>query len=213
MNGRYLITNGSWFCALTDGNAVRKTTDCNEATSFSESEALAVLQRATKKLKGYGKIPEEEVRKIPTISEAKKIVPLTRPKPEAEKTAEEETEAVKKTARKPIGALARERTYSASEGRCRICGAFVPHGEFTVDHVVPLAKGGKNEDSNYQTACLACNQIKQDMSMSETVLKMTEIMLFQMKLNGFGKKKRKKFEKTARRLASEINRKELEGEG
>lgn len=30
----------------------------------------------------------------------------------------------------------------------------------TIDHVVPVASGGKNEEQNYVIACHFCNQIK-----------------------------------------------------
>lgn len=32
--------------------------------------------------------------------------------------------------------------------------------ELTVDHIIPLSKGGKNEKKNKQCLCYTCNQIK-----------------------------------------------------
>lgn len=40
---------------------------------------------------------------------------------------------------------------------CRYCGAKAPDVELTVDHVVPVALGGKNEPTNLVTACRECN--------------------------------------------------------
>lgn len=40
---------------------------------------------------------------------------------------------------------------------CQYCGS---HRELTVDHVVPLSKGGGNSWSNLVTACAGCNQRK-----------------------------------------------------
>jgi 5-methylcytosine-specific restriction endonuclease McrA len=43
--------------------------------------------------------------------------------------------------------------------RCLCCGEQVP---LTIDHVIPLSKGGRNSIDNLQPLCLSCNNIKQD---------------------------------------------------
>ena len=40
-------------------------------------------------------------------------------------------------------------------GRCRYCGTETP--DLTLDHIVPMDKGGPNEPSNLGAACSACN--------------------------------------------------------
>lgn len=40
---------------------------------------------------------------------------------------------------------------------CQICNAAVAE---VVDHIVPLAKGGTNDDDNLQSACKPCNVSK-----------------------------------------------------
>lgn len=40
---------------------------------------------------------------------------------------------------------------------CRYCGASAPDVKLTVDHVTPVALGGKDEASNLVTACAPCN--------------------------------------------------------
>ncbi len=40
---------------------------------------------------------------------------------------------------------------------CRYCGAFAPVVVLEVDHVVPRARGGKDELANLVTACHDCN--------------------------------------------------------
>lgn len=45
------------------------------------------------------------------------------------------------------------------DGRCLRCGKIEG---LTIDHVVPLSKGGTNDDDNLQTLCNECNQWKKD---------------------------------------------------
>lgn len=49
--------------------------------------------------------------------------------------------------------------YAMHGGRCGICGEFIS-GEFHVDHVVPLAKGGLHGYINVQPAHPLCNLSK-----------------------------------------------------
>jgi hypothetical protein len=41
--------------------------------------------------------------------------------------------------------------------KCRYCGQEAPNVILHVDHIEPVSRGGKNEFSNYATACSACN--------------------------------------------------------
>lgn len=40
---------------------------------------------------------------------------------------------------------------------CRYCGARPPEARLEVDHMVPVALGGKNDEINLVTACRECN--------------------------------------------------------
>ena len=45
--------------------------------------------------------------------------------------------------------------------RCAICGKKIKSlDDLTIDHIVPLAEGGKNVLENYQLAHKACNEAK-----------------------------------------------------
>ena len=48
-------------------------------------------------------------------------------------------------------------------GRCGICGEPVARDEESLDHVVPLARGGEHSYANVQLAHLSCNKRKNDM--------------------------------------------------
>ena len=49
------------------------------------------------------------------------------------------------------------RVQLARQPYCAECGATA---DLTVDHIVPLARGGRGELSNLQTLCRSCNGIK-----------------------------------------------------
>jgi 5-methylcytosine-specific restriction endonuclease McrA len=50
-----------------------------------------------------------------------------------------------------------------SRGICHFCGEKFPPGELTMDHVVPLIRGGKSSRVNLVPACKACNSSKKHM--------------------------------------------------
>jgi 5-methylcytosine-specific restriction endonuclease McrA len=50
-----------------------------------------------------------------------------------------------------------------AKGRCHYCGHDVPAGELTMDHVVPLARGGKSTKGNVVPACKSCNNQKKQL--------------------------------------------------
>lgn len=47
-----------------------------------------------------------------------------------------------------------------SKGVCFFCGRKFPPSELTMDHVVPLIRGGKTIKSNVVPACKECNNKK-----------------------------------------------------
>lgn len=57
--------------------------------------------------------------------------------------------------------------YAKCNGVCAICGKPVKFKKMTVDHIVPLSKGGTNDIANLQLAHLTCNRAKADMLMGD----------------------------------------------
>jgi 5-methylcytosine-specific restriction enzyme A len=47
-----------------------------------------------------------------------------------------------------------------AKGRCYYCGRPFPAGELTMDHIVPLIRGGKSTRGNTVPACKTCNNKK-----------------------------------------------------
>lgn len=70
--------------------------------------------------------------------------------------------------------LARELRASAwwkqrrSNGLCHYCGHLFPVAELTMDHVVPIGRGGRSTKGNVVPACKACNTRKKHRLVWET---------------------------------------------
>jgi 5-methylcytosine-specific restriction endonuclease McrA len=46
------------------------------------------------------------------------------------------------------------------EGECYYCGGKMSHNELTMDHIVPIVRGGKSVKNNVVPACKDCNNKK-----------------------------------------------------
>ncbi len=153
----YILQNGIYYCYIDIKNVICKTKDINLATRFPDSKkAYDMVHKATKKLKGYQVINLENNKKV---KESIKIK------------------------RRQFTSKERTIIYNKNKGRCAICGEFVPYDAFTVDHIIPLAKGGTNELNNLQCTCKTCNLIKQDILPEDLMDKLTGIVLYQMRLS------------------------------
>jgi 5-methylcytosine-specific restriction endonuclease McrA len=61
----------------------------------------------------------------------------------------------------------RRRIFGRDNHTCRYCG--VVGGRLECDHVIPVSRGGTNEDDNLATACFPCNRSKRARLISEWV--------------------------------------------
>ena len=57
-----------------------------------------------------------------------------------------------------------------ARGVCHYCGRSVPPGELTMDHVVPVVRGGRSERGNVVPCCRACNAAKGCLTPAEQIL-------------------------------------------
>jgi 5-methylcytosine-specific restriction protein A len=49
------------------------------------------------------------------------------------------------------------------KGQCYYCGQLTPPKELTMDHIVPLSRGGKSTRGNIVPACKTCNNKKKQL--------------------------------------------------
>src|SRR5262249_1262602 len=62
----------------------------------------------------------------------------------------------------PVPDSLRYLALKAAGGRCQLCGATAKERLLDVDHIIPRARGGKNELANLQVLCMTCNRSKRD---------------------------------------------------
>jgi len=48
-------------------------------------------------------------------------------------------------------------------GMCHYCGRKTAHGDLTMDHLLPLARGGRSTKDNLVPCCKSCNSRKKTM--------------------------------------------------
>ena len=172
MSERYILNKADKYAYITPTNVVEKTEQKEQATVFTSQEATAMLKRAHKKLNGFTMIPLVDSLLDPA----------------------NEPEGKNDISRKGFSAEIRNDVYERTQGKCALCGKFVRFDQFTIDHIIPLAKGGTNDRNNLQCTCKRCNAMKQDFSQDEFIDRMIDILAYQMKKNG-KKKYRKRLKK------------------
>lgn len=57
-----------------------------------------------------------------------------------------------------------------TKAKCYYCNVALSPKDVTMDHVVPLAQGGKSTPGNVVAACKVCNTLKRDMTALEWAL-------------------------------------------
>ncbi len=57
-----------------------------------------------------------------------------------------------------------------ARGLCAYCGRPVPPRELTMDHVVPVARGGRSTRGNVVPSCKECNNRKKLMTPAEQLM-------------------------------------------
>jgi 5-methylcytosine-specific restriction endonuclease McrA len=56
-------------------------------------------------------------------------------------------------------------------GVCHYCGGKFPPKDLTMDHIVPISRGGKSNKGNLVPACKSCNSNKKYYTPAEIILR------------------------------------------
>lgn len=183
------VSGKTYYARTEKNNAIKKTEDIALAQRFaSEKDAKKMRDRASRKLNGY------KIHPVPDKSQTNLRDSKIQTTDATLSVSNSPAGISSSSHRKCFTAQERAAVYNKTEGHCAICGEFVPYTDFTVDHIIPLAKGGNNDLSNLQCACSVCNRIKQDILPEDLMKKLTRIMVYQV-----GQKGNKKYKKILRK--------------
>lgn len=72
--------------------------------------------------------------------------------------------------------IVRQDFIDLTDGRCGICGEYVPTADITIDHIVPIRRGGHHTWENLQVAHRLCNAAKGNRLMHEVTPKEIEAL-------------------------------------
>lgn len=71
--------------------------------------------------------------------------------------------------REPIPPHIKRDVYAKCSGRCAYCGKNVSFKHMSIDHKIPISRGGTDGIKNLQCACKMCNWIKGNATPEEFV--------------------------------------------
>lgn len=155
-----VLTNGTFYIKTSSTSKIEKTDDIAEASTFNSCNmAMKIVLKAPKKCKGYYPFDVGDV----TCGYGNK------------------------RKRKRYSKKVRKIIYEKANGRCELCGRRLLFQDMTLDHIVPLSMGGKNDMGNLQTLCFACNQFKSNILPDEFNQRITEIFLYQIEKKNKGR--------------------------
>lgn len=152
----YVITNGNTYITKSRSGKVGKTSNILEAEWFDSIDiANIIFQHAPGKTKGY------YIKDLETCYVYKRY-----------------TNGKIKFPRE-----VRELIYNNAEGKCVLCGRKITYDDMTLDHIKPLANGGKNTVTNLQCTCEACNKFKGSILPEDFRERVIEIFMYQTSEN------------------------------
>lgn len=130
-----VLTNGIYYITVSSTGKIGKTDNIKEAQTFySCNVAMKKVFKAPRKCKGYYPYDTEDT----TYNVKKKH----------------------KQHRKTYSNEVRRMIYNKADGRCQLCGRKIMFSDTTLDHIIPLALGGEDNENNLQLSCKVCNGAK-----------------------------------------------------
>lgn len=151
-----MLTNGQYYIFTGPTGKIMKTVTPELAEMFSSLDKAKIpLYTAQKKTRGFYAIDAE--------------------------TQEQVTSPAKRSrhSRRAFSQDVRHMVYDANGGRCYLCGKPIKYEDMTLDHIKPLAMGGRNTTDNLACACFACNQFKGSVQPEEFHKRVSEIYFYQ----------------------------------
>lgn len=146
-----VLTNGQHYIATNKKGRIHKTQNIEEARIFYNVNTASRKLMKSSKCKGYYVYDTE---------------------------GDEKPRRVKK--RIHYSEDVRRDIYNKYNGKCALCGRYILYEDMTLDHIIPLSKGGADEVENLQACCYIDNQFKGNINPDDFMERITEIFLYQM---------------------------------
>ena len=152
----YVITNGIYYLNVTLKGTVTKIENIEDAQVYSLENAKKRILKAAEQARRYYILDTDTFLKY-YISKGRIKFP----------------------------AEVRKEIYRRANATCALCGHKIKYDDMTLDHIIPLAMGGRDNVDNLQCTCETCNIFKGSILPAEFVEHITDIFMYQMgKKNG-----------------------------
>lgn len=145
MANEYILKCNDYYIFIDCNGGIKKSKD-KKTVFATKEEAIKIKNKAPAKTKNYALIQYPE---------------------NAENIAQSNSKP--KINRKQYSEDVRKLVYHQAKGKCAICGKPLSYDAMTLDHIVPLAKGGRDRVSNLQCTHLCCNQMKGNMQTKDFI--------------------------------------------
>lgn len=107
--------------------------------------------------------------------------------------------------RKPISTRKRFEIFKRDSFTCQYCGVKPPKTPLEVDHIIPVSKGGTNDEHNLITACFDCNRGKSNI-IADVNLSQIDVIMEKKRIAVLQNKKYQKIlNDEKKQIESEIN--------
>lgn len=172
----YVITNGEYYIKYFHRTQI--TADIEEADKFDTIDtAKEILQAAPNILKDYYVYNIKTKRKCWRIMTEEELEELR-----ARKKAKKKIKRTKsgKIKRKTYSPDVKKLLYIKAGGRCELCGKKILLEDMSLDHRIPLSKGGEDDVSNLACTCDTCNKMKGCILPEDLLDRTSAILTYQM---------------------------------
>lgn len=179
-----IITNGTdyvmfkEFLNQSQNSGIRKTKDIEEAYNFTlVSDAIKVMKHSTRKTKGYYVLDTFTNRVLWKHMTNEELVQVKRDKTESVDIKRNSNGKIK---RRTYSQDTRKLIYNNAGGCCELCGRKLLFEDMSLDHVIPLSRGGIDNVENLSCVCYEDNQFKNNILPEDFMERITKIFIYQM---------------------------------
>lgn len=173
-----VITNGTYYISFTENDRMIKTKDIENAYNFPLiSDAIKIMKRSKGKTKGYyvfNTFTGYVLWRHMTSEEYEKI------KMEKLERVEAKRDNKGKIKRRTYSQDTRKLIYNNAGGCCELCGRKLLFEDMSLDHVIPLSRGGIDNVENLSCVCYEDNQFKNNILPDDFMERITKIFIYQM---------------------------------